>query len=130
MGDRVTMMMSTVASALNLVREGKMRALAVSSSKRVSAIPDIPTIAESGVPGFELVAWESIQAPAGIPPDIVTRLNTAIREVLATPELRQKLINLGIEPESTKGPAEVAKFIRSEAEKFGKVIRERHIRTE
>lgn len=71
-GGQVTMMMPTVASSLSLVKEGKLRAIAVSSGKRVSAAPDVPTIAESGVPGFELVAWESIQVAAGTSPHRLT----------------------------------------------------------
>ena len=130
MSGQVTMMMPTVASSINLVKEGKLRAIAVSSKKRVSAVPDVPTIAESGVPGFELVAWESIQAPAGTPAPIVNRLNTAIREVVAAPDFREKLIKLGIEPDAGKSPAEVAAFIRSEADKFEKIVRERNIKAE
>lgn len=130
MGGQVTMMMPTVASSLSLVKEGRLRAIAVSSSKRVSAAPDVPTIAESGVPGFELVAWESIQVAAGTPPAIVFRLNTAIRDIVASPDFREKLIKLGIEPETKMASNDVAKFIRSEAEKFEKVIRERNIKVE
>lgn len=130
MSGQVTMMMPTVASSISLVREGKLRAIAVSSKSRVAAVPDIPTISESGVPGFELVAWESIQAPAGTPTEVVAKLNTAIREIIATPTFREKLIKLGIEPESSKEPAEVAKFIRGEAEKFAKIVRERDIKPE
>ncbi|QKD46343.1 tripartite tricarboxylate transporter substrate binding protein [Alicycliphilus denitrificans] len=130
MGGQVTMMMPTVASSLNLVKEGKLRAIAVSSSKRVSATPDVPTIAESGVPGYELVAWESIQVAAGTPDAIVFRLNTAIRDIIADPEFREKLIKLGIEPETKMTSGDVTKFIRSEATKFEKVVRERNIKAE
>ncbi|CAG9173747.1 hypothetical protein LMG32289_02953 [Cupriavidus pampae] len=130
MSGQVTMMMPTVASSINLVKDGKLRAIAVSSKSRVSAVPDVPTISESGVPGFELVAWESIQAPAGTPAHIINRLNTAIREVLATPDFREKLVKLGIEPDSGKTPVEVATFIRSEADKFEKIVRERNIKAE
>lgn len=129
-GGRVTMMMPSVAAAQALVKEGKVRALAVSSNRRAVAMPDVPTIAESGVPGFELVTWETIQAPAGTPPAIVDRLNKAIREVLATPELREKLLKLGIESESMMTPAEVATFIRREAGKFEKVVHESGIKEE
>jgi len=127
MGGQVTMMMPTIASSLGLVKEGKLQAIAVSSSKRVSAVPDIPTIAESGVPGYELVAWETIQVVAGTPPAIVSRLNNAIRDIIASPDFREKLVKLGIEPEAKMASSDVAKFIRSEAEKFEKVIRERKI---
>jgi len=102
----------------------------VSTAKRASGAPDIPTIAESGVPGFDVATWESVQAPAGTPASAIARLNTAIREVVATPDLRQKMINLGFEPDGTKSPAEAAQFVRSERLKFGTVVRERNIKVE
>jgi tripartite-type tricarboxylate transporter receptor subunit TctC len=130
MSGQVSMMMPTIASSNSLVKDGKLRAIAVSSSKRVSAVPNVPTIAESGVPGFELVAWESIQVAAGTPPAIVSRLNTLIREIVASPEFNQKLVGLGIEPETKMLPEDVSKFVRSEADKFAQVIRERNIKAE
>ncbi|MFT4267766.1 MAG: tripartite tricarboxylate transporter substrate binding protein [Xenophilus sp.] len=130
MGNQMTMMMPTVAASNTLVKEGKLRAIAVSSAKRVSAAPDIPTIAESGLPGYELVAWETIQAAAGTPPEIVNKLNATIRQIITTPDFRDKLIGLGIEPDSGKTPAEVGKFVHAEAEKFAKVIKDRGIKPE
>lgn len=130
MGNQVTFMMPTVAASNALVKEGKLRAIAVSSAKRVSAVPNIPTIAESGLPGYELVAWETIQAVAGTPPEIVNKLNATIRQIIATPEFRDKLIALGIEPDTGKTPAEVGKFVHAEAEKFAKVIKDRSIKPE
>ncbi len=130
MGGQVTMMMPTVASSVSLVKEGKLRALAVSSSKRVSAVPDIPTIAEAGVPGFELVAWESLQVRAGTPPAIVEKLSRTIREIVSSAEFQQKLIKIGIEPETRMTPSEVAAFIRSEAEKFAMVVKQRNIKAD
>ena len=130
MSGQVTMMMQTVASSLALVKDGKLRALAVTSSKRVSAVPDVPTIAESGVPGFELVAWETIQVAAGTTPEIVARLNAVISEIVASPEFREKLVKIGIEPETKMTSAEVYGFIQSEAGKFDKIVRERNIKAE
>lgn len=130
MGNQVTMMMPTVAASNALVKQGKLRAIAVSSAKRVSAVPTIPTIAESGLPGYELVAWETIQAPAGTPPEIVNKLNATIRQIVATPEFHDKLIALGIEPDTGKTPAEVGKFVQAEAAKFAKVIKDRGIKPE
>lgn len=130
MGNQVTMMMPTVAASNALVKQGKLRAIAVSSAKRVSAVPTIPTIAESGMPGYELVAWETIQAPAGTPPEIVNKLNATIRQIIATPEFHDKLIALGIEPDTGKSPAEVGKFVQDEAAKFAKVIKDRGIKPE
>jgi tripartite-type tricarboxylate transporter receptor subunit TctC len=130
MGGRVTMMLPGIGSAINLAKEGKLRALAVSTAKRASGAPDIPTIAESGIPGFDVATWESVIAPAATAPDIVNRLNTAIREAVSTAELRQKMINLGFEPDAAKSPAETRQFIRAEMNKWGKVVRERGIKVE
>lgn len=130
MGGRVTMMLPGIGSAINLAKEGKLRALAVSTAKRASGAPDIPTISESGVPGFDVATWESIQAPAGTPAAAIARLNTAIREVVATPDVRQKMINLGFEPDAMKSPAEAAQFVRSERNKWGSVVRDRKITVE
>jgi tripartite-type tricarboxylate transporter receptor subunit TctC len=127
---QVLMMMPTVASTVALAREGKLRPIAVSSSRRVSAVPDVPTIAESGVPGFELVAWESVQVAAGTPPAIVSRLNAVIREIVASPEFGEKLVKLGIEPETRMLPADVAEFVRTEADKFARIVRDRNIKAE
>ena len=130
MGGRVTMMLPGIGSAINLAKEGKLRAIAVSTAKRVAAAPDIPTVAESGVPGFDVATWESIQAPAGTPPEAINRLNAAIRDAVATNDLRTKMINLGFEPDATKSPAAVRQFVRSEMEKWGKLVRERNIKVD
>ena len=130
MGGRVTMMLPGIGSAINLAKEGKLKALAVSTGKRVSGAPDVPTIAETGVPGYDVATWESIQAPAGTPPDIIAKLNAAVREAVASNDLRQKMINLGFEPDGMKSPAEAAQFVRSEMNKWGKVVRDRNIKVE
>ena len=130
MGGRVTMMLPGIGSAINLAREGKLKAIAVSTAKRASGAPDIPTIAESGIPGFDVATWESIQAPAGTPAEAIGRLNGAIREVVASPDLRPKMINLGFEPDATRTPAEVAQFIRAERQKWAKLVKERNIKAE
>ena len=98
-GGRVTMMMPGIGSAINLARDKKLRAIAVTTARRATGAPDIPTVAESGIPGFDVATWESIQAPAGTPVEAINWLNTAIREVVAGNELRQKMINLGFEPD-------------------------------
>lgn len=130
MGGRMTMMMPGIGSAINLAREGKLRAIAVSTAKRASGAPEIPTIAESGVAGFDVGTWESIQAPSGTPPDAIARLNTALREVISSAEIRQKMVTLGFEPEGAKSPAETAQFIRNERMKFAKLVKERNIKVE
>ena len=130
MGGRVTAMLPGIGSAINLAREGKLKAIAVSTAKRASGAPDIPTIAESGIPGFDVATWESIQAPAGTPPEAINRLNAAIRDVVAANELRQKMIALGFEPDATKTPAETAQFVRAERQKWARLVKERNIKAE
>jgi len=119
-----------IGSAINLAKEGKLKALAVSTAKRATGAPDIPTIAESGIPGFDVATWESVQAPAGTPPDVVARLNAAIRDVVAAKELRQKMVGLGFEPDATKSPAETAQFIGAERQKWARLVKERNIKAE
>lgn len=130
LGERVTMMFPGIGSAMPLVKEGKLKGLAVSTGKRVATAPDIPTVAEAGVPGFEIATWESIQAPAGTAPEVVAKLNAAMKEVLASKELRQKLIALGLEPDGTKSPAETAQFVRAEMRKFARLVKERNVKVE
>ena len=130
LGGRVAMMMLGIGSAINLTKQGKLRAIAVSTAKRATGAPDIPTIAESGIPGFDVATWESIQAPAGTPPEAVARLNTAIREAVSGNELRQKMLNLGFEPDAMKSPAETAQFIRAERQKWARLVKERNIKAE
>ena len=130
MGGRVTMMMPGIGSAINLAKEGKLRALAVTTAKRATGAPDIPTVAESGIPGFDVATWESIQAPAGTPSEAIRRLNAAIRDVVAGNELRQKMIALGFEPDATRTPAETKEFVRAEREKWARLVKERNIKAE
>lgn len=130
MGGRITMMMPGIGSAIALAREGKLRALAVSTAKRATGAPEIPTVAESGVPGFDVSTWESIQAPGGTPPDVVSRLNAALREVTANAEIRAKMVAMGFEPEGARSPAETVAFIRNERNKFAKLVKERNIKAE
>ncbi len=129
-GGRVTMMMPGIGSAINLARSNKLRAIAVTTAKRATGAPDIPTIAESGIPGFDVSTWESIQAPSGTPPEAIARLNTSIRDVVAGGDLRQKMLTLGFEPDAMKSPAETAQFIRAERQKWAALVKARNIKAE
>jgi len=125
LGGQLQLMFTDIAPALQHVRSGKLRALAVTSKKRQPTFPDVPTVAESRLPGtadFEAVAWQSIVAPAGTPAPVVERLSQEIAKVIAQPALRQKLENDGFEPGSST-PAQLAAYIRSESERWGQVIR-------
>ncbi len=127
LGGRVTMMFPPIAAVLPMVREGKLRALAVTSFKRSSAAPELPTIAESGYPGFEFMAWNGLLAPARTPATIVRKLHLETVKVLAQPDLRAKLADLGVEGIGSS-PDEFAAIIKSEIPKWAKVIKESGIK--
>ena len=122
LGGRVTMTFSPIVAVLPPVREGKLRALAVTSLRRSSAVPDVPTIAESGYPGFEATAWNGLLAPARTPATIVRKLHLEAVKALALPDLRAKLADLGLEGIGNS-PDEFAALIKSEIPKWAKVIK-------
>jgi tripartite-type tricarboxylate transporter receptor subunit TctC len=128
-GGRVTMMFSPIPVVLPLVREGKLRAIAVTSLRRSSAVPELPTIAESGYPGFEATNWYGLVAPAGTPAATVRRLHVETVRALALPELRGKLIDLGIDVIGNS-PDEFAAAIKAEIPKWAKVIKEAGIKAD
>jgi tripartite-type tricarboxylate transporter receptor subunit TctC len=128
-GGRVAMMFSPIPVVLPLVREGKLRAIAVTSLRRSSAVPEVPTVAESGYPGFEATNWYGVVAPAGTPLAIVRKLHFEIAKVLAMPELHAKLTDLGIEVIGNT-PEEFGAAIQSEIPKWAKVIRNANIKAE
>jgi tripartite-type tricarboxylate transporter receptor subunit TctC len=105
------------------VKDGKLKAIAVSSAKRFSGAPDIPTVAESGYPGFETGSWQGIVAPAGTPPEVVRKLHAAVTAVLASPEMAEKLATSGAEvrPQS---PEQFGAFIRDEKSRWAKVVKD------
>jgi tripartite-type tricarboxylate transporter receptor subunit TctC len=105
------------------VKEGKLKVLAISSAKRFAAAPDVPTVAESGLPGFETGSWQGIVAPAGTPPDVVRKLHSTVTAILATAEMKEKLASSGAEvrPQS---PEEFGAFIRDEKARWAKVVKE------
>ena len=117
LGGRVTMMFSSITIVLPLVREGKLRALAVTSLRRSSAVPELPTIAESGYPGFEVTGWFGLLAPARTPATIVRKLHLETVKALALPDLRAKLADLGLEGIGNS-PDEFAAAIKSEIPKW------------
>jgi tripartite-type tricarboxylate transporter receptor subunit TctC len=127
LGGRVTMMFSPMPVVLPLVREGKLRALAVTSLRRSPADPEVPTIAESGYPGFEATNWYGLLAPARTPATIVGRLHRETVKALALPDLRRKLTDLGLEVIGNS-PEEFAAAIKSETPKWAKVIKESGIK--
>ncbi|HEV3009377.1 MAG TPA: tripartite tricarboxylate transporter substrate binding protein [Burkholderiales bacterium] len=126
MSGRVHMMFENAPGAVSHIKAGKLRALAQTGLKRSPALPDVPTVAESGVPGYESLSWSGIAVPAGTPRAVIERLNKDLNTVLATPEMRQKLEEQGAE---TIGgaPEAFAQHIRAEREKWSRLIREKNI---
>ena len=115
-------MFDNLASSLGQVRAGRIRALAVTTAKRTSLAPDLPTIAESGLPGFDISTWFGIFVPAGTPRQVVDRLHAEFERALAAPDVREKMVALGAEPVGNR-PEEFAAYIRAEADKYARVIR-------
>jgi tripartite-type tricarboxylate transporter receptor subunit TctC len=108
------------------VKAGRLRALAVTSAKRATAIPELPTVAEAGVPGYEAIGWFGLLAPAATPRALVERLSRDANAVLANPEVRTKMLALGAEP-SGDTPEQFARFIHGDQAKWTKLIQERGI---
>jgi tripartite-type tricarboxylate transporter receptor subunit TctC len=121
-GGQVTMMFSDALAAVPQIKAGKLRGLAVSSPRRFAFAPDLPTVAEAGVPGFSAVGWTGLLAPAGTPRAVVQKLNAEIVRVLPLPEVKEKLAGDGSEF-GKNTPEEFSKFIKEEIAKWGKVIK-------
>ena len=119
---QVDMYFGALPAALPHVRTGRLRALGVTSLARSGAAPDIPSIAEAGFPGFEAVTWIGAVAPAGTPAAIVARLNRELVDIMRVPELREKFLKEGAEPQ-TNSPEQFASYIRSEIAKWAEIVK-------
>ena len=124
---RITMSFANIANIMPLVRQGKLRALAITSSKRSPLAPNLPTMAESGYPGFEAVPWWGLLAPADTPTDVVDRLYGETVKTLAMPEVRRKFDELGLEPVGST-PTEFAAVIKKEIPEWAKITRDAGIK--
>ncbi len=123
LGGQIHIVIADQANLMPHVKAGKLRALAVGTLERSASYPDIPTIAESGFPGFEARAWQGIAGPANLPADIVTQLNAAFAKAMAFPEVHQRLLDGGLDPISGT-PEDFAAFIRNEIDKWAKVAKD------
>jgi tripartite-type tricarboxylate transporter receptor subunit TctC len=120
MAGHVPIMFPTLPAALQQIKSGKLRPIAVSSARRSALLPDVPTVMESGVPDYDVGVWVGFFAPAGTPKEIVQKLNTEIVKILRMPEFRERLASLGLEAvEDT--PEQFSAFIKSEIAKWSKV---------
>ena len=115
-------MFDNLASALTQVKAGKLRAFAVTTTRRAESMPDVPTMAESGLPGFDVSTWFGVFAPAGTPPAVVERLNKEFTAALRSPEMRERLARMGAEPAPTT-TGEFQQLVRSELAKYEKVVK-------
>jgi tripartite-type tricarboxylate transporter receptor subunit TctC len=116
-GGQIDMMIEVMPNAVPHVKSGRLKALAVSTAKRAPGLPDLPTIAESGAPGFEVTAWDALMVPAGTPAPVVVRLNAAVRKALAAPDMVAQLAARGADPAPTT-PEELGRFVRTEIERW------------
>ena len=122
LGGRVEHYFAPISAALSSIRDGKLRALAVSSAKRSSSLPEVPTLAESGVPDFEFTLWFGVWGPAGMPADVVDKISKDVNRALADPGVRERLAKLGNDAMSMT-PAEFSQFVRKEIDDYARVTK-------
>ncbi len=123
LGGRISMIFDNMPSALPLVKAGEIRAIAVTSATRSAAAPHIPTVAESGLPGFEATSWFALMAPAGLPKEVLARINAETIRVMNLPDVKEKLATLGLDP-AAASPESLASLIQVETAKWAKVVKE------
>jgi tripartite-type tricarboxylate transporter receptor subunit TctC len=123
LGSHIQVMLSSMSPALPHIREGKLKALAVTGTSRAHSLPDVPTIAESILPGYELTAWFGVFAPAGTPPAVVERIAAEIGAAIKSPAMQQRLEAMGADPRYM-GPAEFKRFLDRENERWTRAFKE------
>jgi tripartite-type tricarboxylate transporter receptor subunit TctC len=118
----VPIIFSDIAPAVSLLKEGKLRALGISSATRFAPLPDIPPIAEVGVPGFDASAWAMLVAPAGTPKPIIDKLHAEVKSIVATPEVHKWLLDTGNIPLDSAPPEKLQAYVKSEIGRWAKVV--------
>ena len=126
---QLPMTFTTLPAALPQVKGGKVRGLAITSLQRSPLAPEFPTLAESGVPGYEFTAWNAVYAPAAMPRDLVARINADIVRLLGLPDVKERLAQLGIDPVGNS-PEQAAAYLKSETARLGKVIKAANMRAD
>ncbi|WP_291517675.1 tripartite tricarboxylate transporter substrate binding protein [Acidovorax sp.] len=129
LGGQVDLMFDSITSARPHIQSGKLRALAVTTARRSPALPDVPTVAEAGVPGYEVSPWFAVFARMGTPPEVIARLNKVLNDAMKQPETLRKLESVGAEPIGST-PQELAAHLNRELERWGKLIQQRNIRAD
>jgi tripartite-type tricarboxylate transporter receptor subunit TctC len=129
LGGQIPLLVDSLASALPQVKAGKIKALAMTSAQRVPQLPDVPTVAEAGFPGFDGSGWGGLVVPAGTPPAVVAKISTDVQKLLRDPEFQQKIIDRGAIPDS-RGAKEWSAFVDSEVIKWGDVIKKANLKAD
>jgi len=126
---QLSFMIENVPGTMPFVKDGRLRALAITSAQRSPLAPELPTMAEAGVPGYEMIGWNGLFAANGTPPEIMARLNTELTRILRAPEVKEQMAALGAEPGGDT-PAEFGAFVKAESVRWGRIIKEKGIRPE
>ena len=129
MGGEVNMIFSSIPAALAQIKSGRMKPIAVSTLQRSSALPDVPTLNESGLPGYDAASWYGLFAPAGTPKKVLAALSGEVVKIMRVPDVRDRFASDGFEP-AGQGPAEFAKFLREEIAKWARVVKTADIKPE
>jgi tripartite-type tricarboxylate transporter receptor subunit TctC len=122
LGGYIQLMFSDLGPALPLITAGKLRALAVTTAQRFKTLPDVPPLAEAGVPGFDAAAWQAVVAPAQTPQPVIAKLNSELNAIVATEEIRTRLTGLGMNPLGKGSPEQLQHFLQSEITRWGTVV--------
>jgi tripartite-type tricarboxylate transporter receptor subunit TctC len=122
LGGQVPVTFEATSAIAATIRSGRVRPLGVASLKRLALFPDLPTIAESGYPGFEIVGFTGAVAPAGTPPDVIAKLNAEINKAIASPETRDRMVTLGVEPAGTSA-ADFGSYIQAQIPRYAKILK-------
>jgi tripartite-type tricarboxylate transporter receptor subunit TctC len=118
----VPIIFSDLAPAIPQLKAGKLRALGISSAVRFAGMPEIPPLAEAGVPGFDAVSWLALVAPAATPPEVIDKLHAAMKQIMAEPAVQQRFVELGNIPLASPPPDELRRYVKSEIVRWGKVV--------
>jgi tripartite-type tricarboxylate transporter receptor subunit TctC len=130
LGGRLDLMFDQIPSSIGYISSGRLRAVAVTPAKRTALLPNVPTVAESGVPGYEFTAWWMFAAPAKTPAQIVERFNAELQKASADPAFRERLAKLGADPAAPMGPPQTAAFLKREIDRWAKVVKAANIKAE
>ena len=123
LGGQSHVMFANISDVITHVKAGKLRALAITGARRSAIVPDLPTVAESGLPGFDISTWQAVLAPAGTPREIVARLHTEIVKAMSVVEMKEKFLSFGTDA-ATNSPEEMGRFLAAEVAKIGKIAKD------